>query len=506
MEHTPLLENAPRILVHTRGLISPEAADFWQRLRFVLREHGHDLMLMGDHFPPQKPIDAPWLRVRCGLDAVVEAPYCSGWSAWLEPDPAFDAAPYLERERLWHGPESDAAQTGRRVRALHHFRHFYQGVLKASRPALALIWNGGLPQELLLRDLCRACGCPVHYAERAPFEGAIQIDSQGILGATAIAQSSDWTWPAGEDIGHWGDVMAAVERHYAEARETWWSQPKSIGPDKLRKRLRIAPGQKVVLFAGQIDHDAQNMLYSPHFENNLAAFQWFCGAVRHRNDILILGKHHPRSQTSPGAFRDAVGDRGVWLTDVALEDCMAVADRVAAVNSTVLYEGLMMNKPALCMGQGLLSGKGIAYEVERLDAAENVIEAWLEAADFPARKERWNDFGAFLLSSCLYSMKPSGQTYGQRDVHDVAAYLVSNAADAASLTYGTLELEAAFLDELALWDEHRARFKQHEGFKEVLRGINIALKASLGAMSPAAYRVLERLGNRLYAGATRRRR
>ena len=502
MKYTPLLENAPRILVHTRGVISPEMADFWHRLRFVLRGHDHELMMMADRWT-DTPIDVPWLRVRGGLDDVAEVPQSLGWSAWLDNDTPFDAETYLECERLWYGPESDAAHGQDRIRAIHYFQHFYRAALHEARPALTVIWNGSLPPELILRDLCHACGCPVQYVERAPFEGTIQLDSQGILGATSIAQESDWTWPKGEPLDQWHEVMESVSRHYIEGQKTWWSQPKSVGPDKLRKRLRIKPGQRVLLFAGQIDNDAQNMLYSPHFKGNLAAFQWFCDALKYQDDVLILGKHHPRSQVPPDAFRAVVEGQGVWLADVALEDCMALADRVAAVNSTVLYEGLMMDKPGLLMGQGLLSGKGIAYEVERLDAARDVIEAWLDGDGFQARKERWNDFGAYLFSSCLYSMKPLDEAAGRRSVDDVGFYLVSKAADRASLHYDAFKLQKTFIDEVNLWDEQASRFRQHEGFKEVLRGMNIVFGASLGKLSPSLYQRLLRLANTSYDRLTR---
>ena len=193
------------------------------------------------------------------------------------------------------------------------------------------------------------------------------------------------------------------------------------------------------MFAGQKDRDSQNFFYSPHFDNNLEAFKWFCDTLSGRDDIFILGKHHPRSEQPVKEYRRVVNGQGVWLDDASLDDCLALSERVAAVNSTVLFEALLVGKPALFLGQSFLADKNIAYEVKEPGKGSQVIGEWLAAKDFKDRYERWLDFGAFLLSKSLYSIHPAEKALGQNDSTTMAERLIKMAERNTSPNYDQLK-------------------------------------------------------------------
>lgn len=462
--YTPLLNNASRILIHARGRMTPSETDYWRRLRFGLRDLGYELMIIA-HNLSHEPMDVPLLKVRNGLDAVRHIPYGQGWSSWLINQGDLNEEHLLEWERQWRGVERDDEHRERRRLALYYYQNFYVAALKASRPSLSVIWHGHHPQEMILDDLCHKCGCPVAYIERGPFQGTIQLDREGVLGGSTIANQAHWRWPDACEAAHWRRVMVSLKNAYLESKATWYEQPHSEGGDKLRERLRIPHKAKVLLFAGQVDEDIQNLLYSPHFENNLSAFKWLCDILDGRDDIFILGKHHPKSNRPVEDYKTMASERGLWISDASIEDCLALADRVAAVNSTVLYEALMQNKPVLLMGKGLLSRKGIAYEVEDLAMGEMVIHDWIAAKKAYERQECWLDFGAYLLSTVLYTMKPPEKVTGQQDATQLADKLVKLAKRKESINYDQIPNDVeytAFIEAPGLWDDTLRRINKLE--------------------------------------------
>ena len=465
LKYTPILESASRILISTWCCCTQEEINFWQRLRFALRDRGFELILILYSKPPNF-IDVPFLRVPYGLDMIPTIDRNFGLRHWLSnKDHVLDVDQLLKREVSWWGLETGTtAQTIRnqtfnlwnllysederetRVSSLYFYKDLYSYILKLVQPKLTLIWNGQHTQELILTDLCHKCNCPVAYIERAPFKGNIQIDNKGILADSSIGRIQDWHWSSEEEKNHWHSVMMAIVKNYKLKLQTWYDQPQSVGANNLKQRLNIPDDKKIILFAGQVDQDTQTFLFSPHFKNNLEAFKWFFESTLEIENIYILGKHHPRSLSSVDDYRTIVANRGVWLDDASLEDCLAIADRVVAVNSTVIYESLLVGKPALMLGKSMLSGKEIVYEVDNLKTAKETISRWLAATDFQIRKERWLDFGAYLLSSVFYTMKAPEDSEGQRDTTDLAKYIISDLVGQNCINYDKLEIGSSLVD------------------------------------------------------------
>ena len=405
---TGMVSDSPLILVHARGMDRPEEPVFWERLRSALRADSVELVVVS-HNVPAVPMDVPWLQVPNGLDAPVWQETVAIDEAMRVKWPGLRDEDLLDREAAWRPVVAGEAQQRQRVRGLYAARVFYAALLRKVRPALVLVWNGQHAQELVLGGLCEAMGCPVQYTERAFFPGMIQLDPIGILGGSSLARRNELPWQDADEPSRWRQALATLESRYRAGDQTWWEQPASKGVEHVRATLGIPAGAKVVLFAGQVDADAQNLLFSPNFSNGLEAFRWFCS--RMPDDVFILGKHHPKSQVPAADYAAVVGARGVWTDAVSLGDALAVADRVAAVNSTVLYEALMHGKPALMLGDALLKGKGIAYETGPADTGA-VIEEWLAGRDMTARLECWQAFGAWALAHAFYAMNPALEVLG----------------------------------------------------------------------------------------------
>jgi hypothetical protein len=264
------------------------------------------------------------------------------------------------------------------------------------------------------------------YAERAPITDALFVDPQGLSSASAVAMQKPWPAPDAE----WRALAATICDQISQTRQTWWEQPRSRActREELRAALHIPPHAMVVLFAGQVDEDTQSFLFSPAHSTNLDAFEWLLAHMADVPNVYVLGKQHPKSRTPAERYADRLarsGVAGAWRDDLSVDDALAVADRVAAVNSTMLYEALANERPVLAMGEWLLSDRGAAYETLR---EPHAVADWLRADEFPGRLARFHDALGYLLSQSVYAYATKGNRAGMLDAEKLADRLAAAAS------------------------------------------------------------------------------
>jgi hypothetical protein len=308
-------------------------------------------------------------------------------------------------------------------------------VLSTTQPSLVIIWNGEHPEELLLREMLRQNRCPVLLAERTPWPGMVSIDPEGILcNASFFGQRPKWANL--ENQLKWKCLYEEYERWINTVGITWWEQPQAANPvlDRLAEIKR--QGRRVVLFAGQVDADTQSFLFSPHFSSNLEAFRWFVDALKPFPDVFILGKHHPKSSTPATAYQQLLAaDRGEWRTDLPLNDCLRLSDRLAAVNSSILCEGLIHRKPVIALGRTMLQGSGAVIEVSNRDDHAAVISWLARSSPLPDElTEVWKDFSSWHFAQSLYAFKAFPQLMEERGPA-ILAQQVAAACKAAQPVY-----------------------------------------------------------------------
>lgn len=339
-----------------------------------------------------------------------------------------DADTLLAREEAWSGPTALPAVRDLRRQALDAIATYAVRMLTAIRPAAAVIWNGQHVPEMILEAALRRGGTPPLYVERAPFPRALFADERGLSAASAIACEDAWPLPA----ERWLCQADSVAARIAGGNLTWWAQPENAATEPLRRRLNIPTGSRVVLFAGQVDEDTQRFLFSPVFQDNLAAFKWLLDALAGRDDVFVLGKHHPKATTPPEAYAALLAGSsvsGTWVADVAIDDALAVSERVAAVNSTVLYEALARGIPVLAMGDWLLRGRGVAHQVQDPVHGRQAVDAWLAATDTEYRQQRWRAALGHLLSRAVYAYERTAVRAGALGARDLACRIARRCAD-----------------------------------------------------------------------------
>lgn len=412
----------PAILIHAYTHLKDYEVTFWQGVAAGLARQGRGMFMVGSSHRRDVKTGFPYAPFREYLDQYVPMLPPAGdhlEEGGLSGD-LVDAL--LAREKLWRGQGDDQ----QRRAAICHVHALYSALLSEMKPAGALVMNGQHPVEMILIHLCRQRDIPVAFLERGPFPFSLHIDPKAVTAGSEAALRCETYWGDPDQKTSSVANFQHYEQHYLTSRETWWAQPEN--KRDIRKELNIPADKKIILFANQLDNDTSNFLYSPLHPTNLAALEWLVRKLEPlRDQIFLLGKHHPVNSQKPEAFRKAVGSLGVWTEDYPLESCLGVADGVAAVNSTVLFESLMHRKPCLQIGQSILSNKNIAYEVTSLadGADDRVVADWLEQRDLPERLCRWQELGGSLLADTLYFQKNANADSHLLNADNFAARLIS---------------------------------------------------------------------------------
>lgn len=260
-------------------------------------------------------------------------------------------------------------------------------LLVESRPDVVVLYNGYQPHAYALRSICQKARIPVLVMEKGLLANSMQLDSRGINAESTLAQE---TVPSAHDPERVACDLTALRKELFGGGVTGWQQSANrIGADALRKRLGLTEKNRLLLYIGQVRSDSNLLFFSPHFRGNDDALRFLADHLQDRS-WFILGKRHPFGEDDDAAIRRMLNGRGAWMDDIHLHDALELADAVVSINSSVVFESLLLKKPTILLGRGLFSGKGIALEYDGkngkrigeflrapcLMADEHLIEYW----------------------------------------------------------------------------------------------------------------------------------
>lgn len=226
---------------------------------------------------------------------------------------------------------------------------------------------------------------------RAPFVPSLAVDSNGVNGSSTVARMTCQELKAFEaDAPSRLSVENAVQME--NGRTLFQSKPPFLSNElaeifsDLRSRYN-----RVVLFANQLADDANSILYG-RGRTNLSAIEEICGHPSMENGVLVV-KPHPKSRNNAynarawNKLKAALEDRFagkvfVWNQPVSEQDYLGFLnsfDAVTAINSSVLFEAALMDRPVAPLGY---TGFFPADAHEWLDAA---LGEWGGEAENAAR-------------------------------------------------------------------------------------------------------------------------
>lgn len=252
--------------------------------------------------------------------------------------------------------------------------NYARALVECFDPALVVLWNGYHIQQEFLETIATQRGIPVYYVEKAPLPGWLHFDKSGVLAESAFAKTELDDLPAVSDQ----EIRSA--NSVVRNGDTWYEQPPTNGISYQGHDLFEA--RKLLLFFGQVDEDVQNFRFSPYFQSNAEAWDWFV-KVTHNvgSDFLRLGKHHPKSRTSAGQFTSSIEDGFFWSANLSMQDALDTSYAFAGVNSSAMVEALLTEKPVLALGgESIFQNKRVFYRIDPSmnDAAiQRELEEWI---------------------------------------------------------------------------------------------------------------------------------
>lgn len=265
----------------------------------------------------------------------------------------------LERFNWWFPEIKNTRERDERIVFLHFHLHHYLKLIKYYNPGIVLIWNGNDPRHVIFKTLAKKFGLKTYFFERGPLPSVLFYDFKGVLSHSSVKELS-----GNYIIEHPNnnDYFENYKDWYIKSNETLWEQPKS-SKTKIRERFNVPINKKITLFVGQVDNDIQTKLFSPFFKSNLEAFKFFLEYCRDDNHFVV-GKHHPKNKLPIEAFRSEVSGQNnvVWTDEFPLDECLKQVDNVVAVNSSVIFDALLYEKPVLTLGTTMLDNKNILYQ------------------------------------------------------------------------------------------------------------------------------------------------
>lgn len=308
----------------------------------------------------------------------------------------------VNRFNWWFPQPQTITERKQRIGLLHYHLHYYLKLLKQYSPSLLIIWNGNDPRQFMLSSLGKHLQCKTSYMERGPLPSVIFFDEKGVL-----ANSSVTTIKLQDNLvnSKTPEAFHQYKKWYQSSSETLWEQPASIKGKNAREMLGIPDSSAITLFIGQIDNDVQTQLFSPHFTSNIDAFEWFVKNAR-KEGFFVLGKHHPKSQVPIEKYQEIY--KGVndilWTDKLPLEECLEMATNVVLVNSSVVFDALLHNKPVLSLGTTMLSGKEILYEYTPKQT-ESVLYNFYNAEALTEKLHTFNRLMEYLFNKNIFFVK-----------------------------------------------------------------------------------------------------
>jgi hypothetical protein len=235
-------------------------------------------------------------------------------------------------------------------------------LLVEHRPHAVVLYNGFHPYALAMRCLCEKLGVAVLLMEKGLLAHSFQLDPRGINAESSLARETKPSLHDPEQIKQ--DLTALRAELFGNGVTGWDQNAGRIGGDALRQRLGLTRDARVLLYVGQVKSDSNIIFFSPYFRGNEEALRFLTEHLPKDEDWFILGKRHPFGEDDDAAIRRMLGDSGAWLDDVHLHDALEAAAAVVSINSSVVFESLLLRKPTILLGRGLFNGKGVAFEYD----------------------------------------------------------------------------------------------------------------------------------------------
>jgi len=261
-------------------------------------------------------------------------------------------------------------------------------------PDCAVLYNPYESPGYILDRICEHLGIPRLFFEKGPLPRSFALDTKGMNAGSSFASESTRS-PRPQARIH-RDLELLRKEIFGTGKTGWKQSVDRVGTGALRQRLCIGDKVRVILYVGQLNRDSNISMFSPFFQSNAEALRFLVGLIRPGDDVFILAKKHPYGEDDDDAIRKLLGSAGCCTSEVHLHDCLDLADVVVSINSSVVFDALLLHTPTVLLGKGLFNGKQVALEYNGENEAD--VRTFIEGVG-PRLEEKTIDYwcwrGAF---------------------------------------------------------------------------------------------------------------
>ena len=338
---------------------------------------------------------------------------------------------------------------GGRARVQQRVKATLQRVIDEQQIGALFIWNGSGLIGATAVAIARERGMPVLFAENGYFPDTMQLDALGVnqaSSATQIARERRYLGyvpplPASREDASEASIRRVKPSRWSRAwpellrllrPEAWaWLQP--VRAPQLPEQLPT-PLPPYVFVPLQVSKDSQLLQYSPLIGNDfgrlLDALSPALQAVA-PDHVVVFKPHtaeHRRVQRQYQAWLQR-WPNVIFATKPSSLSLIENARAVVTVNSTVGFEGLVLGKPVITLGENFYCFAPLVQPVAQLDALPQALQAALTTPpDLEARRQFVDYVRHEFLIDCSY------QRLSLAQMQRFAAALAQRLALAAALS------------------------------------------------------------------------
>ena len=309
-----------------------------------------------------------------------------------------------------------------------------------------IVWNGQLIFTLAGIHWAEKRNMKIWYMENGALPGTLQLDEKGVNTESSITGKTPQFF-AEHDLNydteqkpieplspHPNKTLHPFElfaRYINRFGWYWWITRvfwENFLPDQRGKKIRQSlPTDKVILpkefvfIPLQVHDDTQIMVHSP-LVKNMEEFVDACyDAIRKVDpDMPIVVKEHPQDfgREDYTALRQKYPDI-IWLRKFPINDILAKASLVIAVNSGVGIEALTFKRPVITLGNAFYNVPKVVRHAQTLEELPELIR---ESFNEPVDSELINHYLGYLQKRHL--IRGGWKKFSKKTLDDIAKRLL----------------------------------------------------------------------------------
>src|SRR5690606_31801872 len=119
-----------------------------------------------------------------------------------------------------------------------------------------------------------------------------------------------------------------------------------------------------------------------------------------------LGKHHPKNHVPVETYQKVCNGHNniIWTDGIPLKECLKMATNVVLVNSSVIFDALLHEKPELSLGNTMLSGKDVVYEYSP-EETDSVLNNFYDTVALTQKLHTFNGLMESLFNRNIFFIK-----------------------------------------------------------------------------------------------------